>query len=106
MDFGLGLVLSFTDNASSGIQNAVNSLNQLTETASNASSSLTGMAQLGAFSVVTNQLGSSFVSAGQSILSTFTQIIGKVNETGQTLMYAENQLDKLYEGSSRTGKDV
>lgn len=106
MDFGLGLVLSFTDNASSGIQNAVNSLNQLTETASNASSSLTGMAQLGAFSVVTNQLGSSFVSAGQSILSTFTQIIGKVNETGQTLMYAENQLNKLYEGSKRKGKDV
>ena len=28
MDFGLGLVLSFTDNATAGINNAVNSLNQ------------------------------------------------------------------------------
>lgn len=106
MDFGLGLILSFTDNATSGIQNAVNSLNQLTETASNASNSLTGIAQLGAFSVVTNQMGNSLVSAGQNILSTFSQIIGKVNDTGQTLMFAENQLSKLYEGSSKTGKDV
>ena len=30
MDFGLGLVLSFTDNATAGINSAVNSLNQLT----------------------------------------------------------------------------
>lgn len=106
MDFGLGLVLSFTDNASSGMQGAINTLNQMTETASNASNSLNSMAQLGAFSVVADQMGSSFVSAGQNILSTFTQVVGKVNETGQTLMYAENQLDKLYENSTKKGKDV
>lgn len=106
MDFGLGLILSFTDNATGGIQNAVNSLNQLTETASNASGSLNEIAQLGAFSVVANQVGSSLASAGASILSTFTQIIGKVNETGQTLMYAENQLNMLYRDGSKTGKDV
>lgn len=106
MDFGLGLILSFTDNATGGIQNAVNSLNQLTETASNASSSLNEIAQLGAFSVVANQMGSSLMQAGSGILSMFTQIIGKVNETGQTLMYAENQLNMLYRDGKKTGKDV
>lgn len=106
MDFGLGLILSFTDNASGGIQNAVNTLNQLTETASNATNSLTGMAQLGAFSVVADRMGSSFMRMGSGMISTLGGIIGKVNETGQTLMYAESQLGKLYEGSDKTGKDI
>lgn len=106
MDFGLGLILSFTDNASGGIQNAVNTLNQLTETASNATNSLTGMAQLGAFSVVADRMGSSFMRMGSGMITTLGGIIGKVNETGQTLMYAESQLGKLYEGSDKTGKDV
>lgn len=106
MDFGLGLILSFTDNASGGLQNAVNTLNQLTETASNATNSLTGMAQLGAFSVVADRMGSSFMRMGSGMISTLGGIIGKVNETGQTLMYAESQLGKLYEGSDKTGKDV
>ena len=94
MDFGLGLILSFTDNASGGILNAVNGLNQLTETASNATNSLTGMAQLGAFSVVADRMGSSFMRMGSGMISTLGGIIGKVNETGQTLMYAESQLDR------------
>ncbi len=106
MDFGLGLVLSFVDNATAGINNAVNSLNQLTHTAENATNSMNQMASLSALSVVSGQLGNSFTSMGRNIISTFSQIIGKVNETGQTLMYAENQLGKLYESSGRTGKEV
>lgn len=106
MDFGLGLILSFTDNATSGINNAVNSLNQLTQTAESASASLNQMASLSALSVVSGQLGNAFTSAGQTIISTLGAVISKVNETGQTLMYAENQLGKLYEGSGKTGKDV
>lgn len=106
MDFGLGLVLSFTDNATAGINNAVNSLNQLTATAENANSSLNQMASLSALSVVSDQVGSAFMNTGGAILSTLSQIIGKVNETGQTLMYAENQLNALYASSGRTGKDV
>ena len=106
MDFGLGLVLTFTDNATSGINNAVNTLNQLTQSAESASNQLNQIASLSAFSTVANTVGSGMMSAGSAIISTFGQIIGKVNETGQTLMFAENQLGKLYEGSSRTGKDV
>ena len=106
MDFGLGLVLSFTDNATAGINSAVNSLNQLTQTAEGASSSLNELASLSAFSTIATQVGNSMTSMGSRIISTFGQVIGTLNQTGQTLMYAEMQFDKLYEGSGRTGKDV
>lgn len=96
MDFGLGLVLSFTDNASSGIQNAVNSLNQLTETASNASSSLTEMAQLGAFSVVADQMGSSLLTAGKGVLGIFSNILGRVQQTGSEFESFRITLNALY----------
>ena len=106
MDFGLGLVLSFTDNATSGINNAVNSLSQLTYTAEYSAKSLEKMTSLYSLSVISDQFGSSFMSAGGTIISTLGQVIGKVNETGQTLMYAENQLDALYANSGKTGKQV
>lgn len=106
MDFGLGLVLSFTDNATAGINNAVNSLGHLTDVAEGASNSLNSMASLSALSVVSGQIGSSFTAMGSTILSTLGQIISKVNDTGTTMLQAENQLGKLYEGSGKTGKDV
>lgn len=106
MDFGLGLILSFTDNATSGINNAIATLDSLAATASRASSSLDQTASLMSFSLIANTVGDSMTSAGGAIISTFGEIISKVNETGTTLMYAENQLDKLYEGGARTGKDV
>lgn len=96
MDFGLGLVLSFTDNATAGINNTVNSLSRLTQIAEDASTSMSQMASLSALSVVASQVGNSFTTAGQTILSTLGQVISKVNETGQTLMYAEKQLNLLY----------
>lgn len=96
MDFGLGLVLSFTDNATAGINNAVNSLNNLTNIAENASTSLEQMASLSALSVVSNQIGSSFLNMGSTIISTLSQAVKKVTDTGTTLMYAGNQLQMLY----------
>lgn len=106
MDFGLGLILSFTDRASAGLQNAVSSLNQLTNTAQNAAGQLNDMANLAAFSAIATRVGDGMMNAGEAIISTFSRVIGKVNETGQTLMFAENQLNKLYAGSDKTGKDV
>ena len=106
MDYGLGLVLSFTDNATSGIQSAVSTLQQLTSVAENASNSLTNIASLSAFSSIANTVGNSMLSTGSAILSTFSQIIGKVNEVGATLGYAEISFDKLYEGTEKSGKDV
>ena len=104
-NFGLGLILSFTDNATAGIRNALGSLQDLTNTAQNASTQLNNLA-LGAFSQMAVQMGDGMQRAGQTIISSLAQVIGKVNETGMTLMQAENQLNKLYEGSSKTGKDM
>lgn len=106
MNFGLGLVLSFTDNATSGIQSAVNSLSQLTQMAESANSSLNSIVSLSAFSSIANQVGSSMQSVGANIISTFQRVIGTINDTGRTLQYAEIGLGKLYEGSGKTGKDV
>lgn len=106
MNFGLGLVLSFTDNATAGINNAVNSLDRLTQKAENANASLDQIASLSALSVVSGQIGNAFTSMGSTIISSLGQVIGKVNSTGQTLMYAENQLNALYKDSGKTGKEV
>lgn len=105
MDFGLGLVLSFTDNATAGMQNAVNTLNQLTSTAQDAAGQLNDLAGLTAFSTIATRVGDSMTGMGSAIVSSFSQIIGKVNDTGLSLMYAENQLGKLYEGT-KSGRDV
>ena len=102
MNFGLGLILSLTDNATAGINNAVNSLNQLTQTAEGASKSLNDMASLSALSVVSGQIGNSFTRMGHNILSTISQVINGVTETGSTLYYAKNQLSALY-GSAEKG---
>ena len=82
MDFGLGLVLSFTDNATAGINNAVNTLNQLTATAESASNSLNEMASLSALSVVSGQLGSSLTNLGSSIIGMFQNVVGGIQDTG------------------------
>lgn len=96
MDFGLGLVLSFTDNATAGINNAVNSLNNLTETAERASTSLNEMASLSALSVVSNQIGSAFTRAGNSILGVFSSLLGGVKNTGSEFESFRITLEALY----------
>lgn len=105
MDFGLGLVLSFTDNASAGIQSAIGSLNQLTSQAENANNSLNQIVSLSAFSSIANQVGSSMMNAGSAIISTFSGAINKITETGQTLSYAETAFDTLYKEQGK-GKEV
>lgn len=109
MEFGLGLILSFTDNATVSINSAINSLNTLTSVAESASSSLgdlSNTASLSALSFMADSVGTSFLNMGETIIGTFSQIISKINSTGQTMKYAEAQLSKLYENSGKTGKDV
>lgn len=102
MDFGLGLILSFTDNASAGIQNAVNSLGQLTSTAESVNRSFSTLA----VSQLATQMGDGFTRAGGKILSTLGQITKKVTDTGQTINNAVYAFDTLYAGSGKTGKQV
>lgn len=109
MNFVLGLVLSLTDDMTDGIRRASDMLGKLTQTAEEAGESINHMSASSALRDVrdmTDQLGSAFLNAGGGIISTLSQVIGKVNETGQTLMYAENQLNALYASSGKTGKEV
>lgn len=99
MDFGLGLILSFTDNATAGINSAVQSLNQLTQVAENSSTALNSMAdtvQLSALSTITNQIGSGLISAGSSILGVFTNLLSNVQNTGSEFESFRITLSKLY----------
>lgn len=104
MDFGLGLVLSFTDNATAGINRAVNSLGQLTTVAENASTSLNQMASLSAFSVVTDQLGDSLISAGQGVLGMFQNVLGQTMSVGSQFEDFHITLDQMYGSAKKAEK--
>lgn len=106
MDFGLGLILSLTDNATAGLNNAVNTLNQLTQTAGRASASLNQMASLSALSVVSDQIGGSFLKAGNSILGVFSNILGKVSETGSDFESFRITLNALYGDAEKADEAI
>ena len=98
MDFGLGLVLSFTDNATSGINSAVESLGNLTTTAERACGSLNNLSStvsLSALSVVAGQLGNSFTNMGSSILGMFQSVLGQVQDTGSEFQSLRITLNAL-----------
>lgn len=105
-DFALGLVVNLTNNTTSGINNVLRDLQRLTQEAVNTSNSLRSIASLSAFSDFASQMGDYMIKGGTAITGTFSRIINKINETGQTLKYAESQMGKLYEGSGKSGKDV
>lgn len=104
MDFGLGLVLSFTDRATAGINNAVNSLNQLTQVAESASSSLNQMASLSALSVVSGQIGNSFLKAGSSILGVFKDVLTQTQSIGMEFENFDVTLTSLFGGAEQGAK--
>ena len=85
MDFGLGLILSFTDNASAGINNAANQLMRLTEMAEQSTNSINQMADLTALSslsVMSGQLGDTFLSMGGAITGMFQKLLQGTIDTG------------------------
>ena len=104
MDFGLGLVLSFTDRATAGINNAVNSLSQLTQVAESASSSLNQMASLSALSVVSGQIGNSFLKAGSSILGVFKDVLTQTQSIGMEFENFDVTLTSLFGGAEQGAK--
>ena len=120
MDFGLGLVLSFTDNASAGMNSAVQSLNNLTSVAESASNSMSGLnstASLIATSTSANMLGDSFIKAGTGMLGMFNTLISKTQQLGSeyenfgvTLgalgMNAEESISKLFKFANKSPLEV
>lgn len=97
LNYVMGLTLSFTDNASAGLQRAVGNLNSFINSAENASNSLNSMASLYALSSVADNLGSSFLKAGTKIYQGFSGVVGKVQDVGtqfQSLRIILSKLDR------------
>ena len=96
-NFGLGLILNFTDNASSGLLGAATILRQLRDAADDATNAVAGSAeQMYAIGLSMSIVGDSMANAGSSILSVFTQLGQRVLDTGQTMNNFRMQLNALY----------
>lgn len=102
--FGLGLVLSFVDNASAGMNTATSNFNRMSATAdsltSSVSASATEMASI-AFSL--SAVGDTFVSIGESVTGVFAGITQQVINTGGEMLNYRMQLSALY-GSVEAGE--
>lgn len=99
MDFGLGLILSFTDNATAGINTAMNSLQQLTTTAERSGQTidtLTNTVVLSSFATITGQLGDTFLELGNSIIDSIMNILGTVSSVGSEFEGFRITLKQLY----------
>lgn len=102
-NFGLGLILNFTDNASSGLLGAATILRQLQEAAENATDSAARLEErMFAMGLTMNIVGDSMANAGSSILGVFTQLGQRVLDTGQTMNNFRMQLNALYNTDTDT----
>lgn len=107
MDFGLGLVLSFTDNASAGLNSAVSSLDQLTTTAQNTQSalgSLKSTALLASTSVAAQNIGNGLLSMGKGVAGLLLGSLNKVRATGQEYEDFGVTLKSLYGGAKKANQ--
>lgn len=104
MDFGLGLVLSFTDNASAGLNNASNSLMNLTtiaEQASNSLGALNDTVALQATAMSANMIGNGLVSMGKKVTGTFLNLVNRVRSTGQEYEDFGITLNAIYKDAGK-----
>lgn len=103
--FGLGLVLSFVDSASAGINTATSNFNRMSATADSLTSSVNASAtEMAAIAYSLGAVGDTFVSIGESITSVFTGITEQVISTGGEMLNYRMQLSALY-GSVEAGED-
>jgi hypothetical protein len=102
--FGLGLVLSFTDNASQGMQNASSTLQQLTGVAQSASGHMSSISSTFALAGQSADiLGDSLISAGGKITGVIGNMLGEVSSLGATLENARITLNQFW-GSAEEGE--
>lgn len=104
-NFGLGLILSFTDNATSGIQRATGAFNDLEGAVNGVIEATSKDQMLLQFAYAAGIVGNELYGVGKKITSTFMQAIQSINDTGTTIMTARSQLGTLY-GSVEAGYDV
>lgn len=102
--FGLGLVLNFVDNASSGMNAATANFNRMSATADSMSSSVNASAtEMAAIAYSFSAVGDTFTSIGSSIMNVFAGISQRVIDTGGQMLNYRMQLSALY-GSVEAGE--
>lgn len=109
MDFGLGLILSFTDNASAGINSATETLTRLTQIAEESVNSLNQLGDitaLSALSQMADQVGDSFLSMGNSITGVFTSLFSQITQVGSDFESFRITLEQLYGSEKEAEKAV
>lgn len=104
-NFGLGLILSFTDNATSGIRNATGAFNELSQSVAAFSNADSAEAALLQISTAAGIVGNELYSVGLGITSLFNSVISTINNTGSTILSARSQLATLY-GDAESGQRV
>ena len=101
--FGLGLVLNFSDNASSGMNNATANFNKMSATADSLTSSISASAtEITAVAYSLGSVGNTFTSVGESIVGVFANVTSQVINTGNTMQGYRMQMTALY-GSAEAG---
>lgn len=108
-NFGLGLILDFTDNASSGMTSAARTFENLSATADQVSASLENSAMnMYAIAQSMTQVGDTMTNVGSSILGVFKTLGQKVIETGMTMQNFRMTLGALYgeEGAEAKIKEI
>lgn len=102
-NFGLGLIISCTDNATSGLRSVTGAFNDLNNTTAAFSQANGVEAALMQISVAAGIVGNELYQVGKGITSMFAGVIQGVTETGTTILTAKTQLGTLY-GSMEAGE--
>ena len=101
-NFGLGLILTFTDNATSGLQRATGAFNDLNATTAAFSNANGAEAALLQVSYAAGIVGDQLYQVGESITGMFANVTKSIVNTGTTILTAKTQLGTLY-GSMEEG---
>lgn len=102
--FGLGLVLNFVDNATSGMGNATRAFQQMSQTADAVSTSVsTSITDIVTASYALDSVGTTLMNTGSSIISLYSNVSQSVIDAGMEMQGYRMQLSALY-GSIDAGE--
>lgn len=104
-NFGLGLVLSFTDNLSSNVDGAILSINGLVSSLERVDDTASTISLM-SLCAVANQVGDTFESVGEDILGVFSSIFDNVMKTGSQFENYKVTLNALYGDAQRASEEL
>ena len=103
--YGLGLVLSLTDNLSGGVDVAVESINGLISSLERVDDTASTVSLMALCSVA-QQVGDTFEDMGQSILGVFSSVFDKVMDTGSMFENYKVTLNALYGDAEKASDEL